>query len=782
MTENLMERIDELFEQNRGPEAEALMKQALAEALSEGRQEEAVSIINELIGYYRETSKTQDSYAYAEQALGMLDELGYQGTIPYATTLLNAGGAYRAGGRLQDALTAYEQARQIYERELDPEDMLMASLHNNISLVYQELGDFGRAKEHLLTALAIVEKRDAAYEEAVTNANLAATCLNLNQGEEARRYFTRSIRLFEEQGIHDTHYCAAVASMGAYLYQQREYAQAEECFLKAKQGVEAALGRESEGYRRLEENLELCRQAMRQEPAEAEGNGVTGMSLCEAYYERYGKPMLRQRFADYTDRIAVGLVGMGSDCYGYDDAISRDHDWGPGFCLWVTEETYGEIGAQLEEAYAELPEEFEGFRCQTSRQGAGRRGVHKIRDFYAGLLGEENCPEGTDWKVEDIAWEHIADTALSTAVNGRVFEDKEGVFTAIRTLLMTAYPARLRYLKLAEEAARFSQCGQYNYGRLLQRRDVAAARIMASDAVKAACRLLCWVEGVYPPHDKWLLRSVRDMGRHAEIEGLLESALEASGEAAGDLLERAGERLAATLYGESYISDSDPYLDLHTAELIFKSSLSELTVAELAERIARKEFEVFDGVKNLGGRADCQDDWFTFSIMRKSQYLTWERTMLMQYYYDLCRETERGHNLIEEKYGRMMESTAPEEYEKIKDNFPVLDEGKKAVIESIVAIQVDWMENFAGDYPMLAGNARSIHTSEDNLYNTSYETYLRGELGTYSDKMLELYGRFVVGYAAGGNNLAKDTMENSVHLYGYESLEDAEEGLRREAE
>ena len=84
------------------------------------------------------------------------------------------------------------------------------------------------------------------------------------------------------------------------------------------------------------------------------------------------------------------------------------------------------------------------------------------------------------------------------------------------------------------------------------------------------------------------------------------------------------------------------------------------------------------------------------------------------------------------------------------------------------------MEEFAGEYPALADNARSIHTAEDNPFDTSYETYLRGELGTYSDKMLELYGRYIVTYARGGKNLAHDIMLNNVKMYGYGSLEEAE--------
>lgn len=121
-----------------------------------------------------------------------------------------------------------------------------------------------------------------------------------------------------------------------------------------------------------------------------------------------------------------------------------------------------------------------------------------------------------------------------------------------------------------------------------------------------------------------------------------------------------------------------------------------------------------------------------------------------------------------------MESTAPEKYEEIKNNFPPLPEDKKRIIEQICSMQVSWMEEFAGQYPALADNARSIHTREDNPFNTSYETYLRGELGTYSDKMLELYGRYVVEYARLGKNPARDIMENSVKMYGYKDVETAE--------
>ncbi len=198
---------------------------------------------------------------------------------------------------------------------------------------------------------------------------------------------------------------------------------------------------------------------------------------------------------------------------------------------------------------------------------------------------------------------------------------------------------------------------------------------------------------------------------------------------------------------------------------------------EKVELIVELEWKEFDKVQNEGGRADCQDDWDTFQVMRKSQYLTWTEDMLDEYLWHFNECMKAGRNLITEKYGRMMESTVPWEYEKIKDKLPELSEERKQITEAVVKIQVEWMEAFAKEFPNLAGNARSIHTSEDRVFNTSYETYLRGELGTYSEELLGMYGRFIAKLAGEGKNLARLTMENTARLYGYDSLESAEKSL-----
>lgn len=199
---------------------------------------------------------------------------------------------------------------------------------------------------------------------------------------------------------------------------------------------------------------------------------------------------------------------------------------------------------------------------------------------------------------------------------------------------------------------------------------------------------------------------------------------------------------------------------------------------DTVNEIVMLEWQAFDKVENEGGRASCQDDWPTFSIMRQSQYETWTDEMIESYIDDFYSANENGWNLITEKYARMEESTAPEAYAKIKDALPPLSDAKKAIIDQIAQIQVSWMEDFAEKYPKAAGNARSIHSSEDTYDNTSYETYLRGELGTYSDNTLALYGQFIVKLAGTGKNLACMIMENTARAYGYNGLDELEASLR----
>ena len=757
-TERILKTADKLYAEGRPKEVEELLVGAIDTAAEEMDDGAVLVLLNELIGHYRETSEFEKMFEVAEDIMRVADVVCEKDSIPYATSLLNVATSFRVAGKLADSLELYDRVEQIYKKTLKPDSMLFASFYNNKALLFQEKADFEGAKEALHAAIDIVVKRGEIYEEAVSRANLAGTCIQLGELEEAYKEAKAAIKLFKDQGVKDQHFCAALSALGSYYYIKGDYKRGADTFYDAMEIMEAALGRNGY-YERLSENYEACVKALEREEGKKER--IKGLDLCRAYYETYGAKMIQEQFAEYEDKIAVGLAGEGSECFYLDDEISRDHDFGPSFCLWLDDETYEKIGKALNEAYEALPKEFQGYERQPASQGGGRRGVMPIKTFYSRLLG---CAS-----YDAIDWASVSDASLAAAINGEVWKDPQGEFTKIREELKQGYPENILYTKVAELCAQFSQCGQYNYFRMLERGDEVTASIMLSDALRAAMKLQFIMDGTYPLHDKWLFICLSDLEGGEELRDLIYAAYDDP-----ERIEDIGAFLAMELYRKDIISDIDPYIDHHTEELLEKSLFSLKDNKELAMEIAKAEFKEFDKVQNVGGRAECQNNWPTFSIMRRSQYLTWERTMLLQYLYDFKRESRLQHNLITEKYGRMMESTAPKEYDAIKDHFEELSEEKKAIVETVVGMQVAWMEEFAKDYPKLAAQARSIRTTQDDIDNTSYETYLRGEISTYSDKMLELYARFIVDIAKQGKNLAFEIMENNVKLYGYKDLETAE--------
>ena len=196
---------------------------------------------------------------------------------------------------------------------------------------------------------------------------------------------------------------------------------------------------------------------------------------------------------------------------------------------------------------------------------------------------------------------------------------------------------------------------------------------------------------------------------------------------------------------------------------------------DLVEEVIRREWDQFQRTENEGGRASCQGNWPMFHQMRASQFMTWPEDLLRSYLDDLDEANRVGRNLVTEKYARMMASTAPDEYrERIEPFIPRLSDERIARQEQVIAVQVAWARDFRGHYPKLGAAMRVLTTAEDTPEDTSFETYLRGELGTYSDRTMALYEAMVEDLQAAGRNLTEQTVANTVRLGGFADLEEAE--------
>ena len=781
-TDLIIEKINKLYDTSPNEVSNSFME-AIEEARADGDNRALLILCNEAIGHFRESGEHEQSLLCAKWALLAADALKITETQEYATTLINVGTAARAAGLLDAAKVYYEEALKVADHIKCDDDYLYASLFNNMSLVYQKSEDYEKSLEYLNRALDILFKDETKRVEiATTYSNIAVSEINLGRLDDAILHLKKSFELFEMDEQPDYHYSAALSAYAQALYLQGDLGGAAQYYEKSLNHVERVMGR-SENYEIILSNLNAVNQQRNMLPDVVEGY-ENGLSLCREYYEQYGRKMIHEKFPEFESQIAVGLVGEGSECFGFDDEYSRDHDFGPGFCMWLTDSLYDEIGDRLQYEYDHMPKTFKGLTRVNSDKAGKRVGVFKITEFYEKYIGTKEAPSDNN------TWLFLDDYRLRTVTNGAVFRDDLSEFSRIRADILAYYPEEVRRRKLAREAALISQSGQYNYSRMLKRGDTVAASIALSDFLTHTMQMIYLLNRVYAPFYKWMYRGILDLPLLNDLKTAISKL---SMKTPGDkeiepLIDLIVTRIIAEMKKQGLTSAKDTYLDAHTQNILtikedesMNNNVMDNGVIEYPEQnelikeIVALEWEAFDKVRNEGGRASCQNDHRTFEIMRKSQYMTWPRELLVSYIEDFKAANEVGWNMITEKYGRMMESTAPDKWNKIKGDFQAISPEKKQIIEAIVAIQVGWMEDFADKYPKAAGNARSIHTSTDMEYNTSYETYLRGEISTYSDETLKLYGAFIAGLAREEKNLAYMTMLNTVKLYGYKSLEELEE-------
>ena len=234
--------------------------------------------------------------------------------------------------------------------------------------------------------------------------------------------------------------------------------------------------------------------------------------------------MLEKDFPGLLPYLAAGLAGAGSECLGYDDEASQDHDFEPGVCIFLPgEDVVSRRDAfLLERAYDKLPREFMGFRRSLlPPAGGARHGVIRTADFFTEKTGR---PDGG---LSPAEWLSIGEQYLLEATGGEIFFDGYGEVTRIREML-SRMPEDIRLKKMAGALFLMGQAGSYNYPRCVAHGEPGSAQLALAEYVLAAIRLGHLLAGRYMPYYKWAFRSFRaleDTDRHRRLASRLELLL-----------------------------------------------------------------------------------------------------------------------------------------------------------------------------------------------------------------------------------------------------------------
>lgn len=596
-TQQFLNGLDAIFDRHAAAtEAGPYLEQAMVDAENAGDEAGLLTVLNETMGFYRSQGRHKENQWIVQRALELAARMGLTTGISeaWATTLINCATSMRAAKQYDQAEDLYHQAQSVCRHSLAPTDRRLAALHNNLSMLYSETNRPDKAELELREALRIIEASsvnpDADIDVASSHTNLALTLLTEHKLEDAHWHAAKALEIYRTGHLeHSAHYASALAGFAQVCFAERRYADAVTGYRHALAVIEECYGKDTDYWRITADNLRQAEEAAAQAGATVDNAGVagdagalpqsgsrlpnspaqgktganaasspstvsvstgsagaaeavsacpvSGLKLARAFWTQTGKPMIAAKYPQYTGRIAAGLVGHGSECYGFDDAYSQDHDFGPRFCLWLTDEDYAAIGEQLEADYEALPRKFSvdaqgrvtfeaharsdasgafpsagaGSPVTPRAQGANRRdGVFRIGDFFESITGYRTAPAQT----APHEWLMLQESTLAAATNGEVFADPTGLFSKTRQGFKNM-PDDVRLALISKRLGMIAQAGQYNLPRSLKRGDGAAAWLSIHEFVQATASLVFLVNVPmvvgYMPYYKWQFAALRKL-------------------------------------------------------------------------------------------------------------------------------------------------------------------------------------------------------------------------------------------------------------------------------
>lgn len=255
---------------------------------------------------------------------------------------------------------------------------------------------------------------------------------------------------------------------------------------------------------------------------------MKGLDLCRGFFFEAAKPIIDQCFPGLA--YSAGLTGYGSDVLGYDDAVSRDHMWGPRFYLFLREEDIGLGEAVLAALSEHLPCVYQGFSVNFSPPDPSDGGVQHpefvdhgpVRPlvFIRTINGFLEEQLGTS-RLEDLGPEDyltFSEHRLLSLNAGELFADGLGIKARLAPLRYYPREVKLYLIAsnwdiIASEQAFVRRCGDCG--------DDIGARILCARICERLMRLCFLYREAYAPYSKWFGTAFSRL----DVDGALKEAL-----------------------------------------------------------------------------------------------------------------------------------------------------------------------------------------------------------------------------------------------------------------
>ena len=545
--ENILQQLDELYSQGLYEEGYQFLLEQMKKAMQENNDVIILGLLSELMGYYRVRGQFEMGNQMAQNAVAILHKMGIEESVSAATTYLNIATLKKVAHEYDQASFYFEKCQKIYAEQLTPNDVRYIALLNNMSIFYHELNQGQKAIELALTALqGIMQIPDGQIETAISYSNIAAMYFDMEEIDQAKYCIEEATKLFEQYGPSDPHYISVTALQAQYELKYQHFNKAIELFELAREKIVAIYG-ENRDFEIMTNNIQLVKEKMEFTPT---------IQACHKLYQEKLLPLIKKECPEALPFLAIGLLGFGSQCLGYDDEVSKDHDFSEDVCIWIPRVNYLQYGKKLETIYEKV-----AVHRNISHHGQGRVGVLIIEDFIAGFIGQMPETQNQFFTLQE--------SNLKALTSGYIFEDNLGKMTEIIDQLRF-YPRDVRLTKLANQVALMAQSGQYNYYRCLNRLDDLALFQIKATFIEATIQTIHLLNNVYCPFYKWSSRSLKALPKLNEVHQLLEKIMISNNQDVKILIENICNLVLVELKKQGLSQGDDDFLENHVQNILSK--------------------------------------------------------------------------------------------------------------------------------------------------------------------------------------------------------------------
>ena len=532
--DEIMKEVHSLWRQGREKEMAPLLEEAINLCKLQNNNLKLIELLNEYGGCLRNLGEFDKAISAIKESIEVYEKSNLSNEIAYATSIMNLANIYREKKDYFNAEKYFNISKSIFDK-LGDKSYSYVGLLNNFSLLYKEIGDYYSAEKMQLESIRILEKNSK------MNVPLAISYNNLYEIQKLAKSNNSSIEnlkkaeqiLLKETGTNHPLYASVLNNMADYEFSNKNYNEALSLYKKALEIVRTCYGEKSEAFLSVSKNIDFVEDFIKtlsiKEPSCSDlennfetkksdyitSNGIDYIKSEEIDYKnsnskrltgleraeivaKYTSEFIKVKYPNLYSRICLALVGVGSECLGFDDEISEDHDFSSRCQLFLDDSDYKTYKSDLESSLKIFCKDLESL---TSNLKVVNIEIMPISNFYKYYTLFENGP-----KTES-EYRKVPMDLLCVATNGKVFLDNLGKFSEIRNRLLNFYPEDIRLKKIAFQLNKMAQSGQYNYSRMIKRGDTVAANIAQGEFVKHYLEFVHLLNKKYMPFYKWSYRS-----------------------------------------------------------------------------------------------------------------------------------------------------------------------------------------------------------------------------------------------------------------------------------